>query len=301
MALVGALIFTSAYHLYRYVLDDGVTYQVTNMLYIDYADGVEETEWINQYTWSELADCDAIVDVTYVNLSEAYTKEYIKDHTNATIEADVRYLYTYTETNDPEESMLISDAFYKALVDFGAGHEDIESIEIATSGAPYDNSDIRTVRALIAGAVLGLIIYVIIWLWAAIADTSVYLPVTLEKRYHIATLGALSMDEYDENCKYMLNGLHNIALVQLDKEAVIPMDLIRGNCKTEIVKNPVYFPGEAEKIRQMDACILCVEAGAHNGKKIERTLEQLARQDITVRAMVLINEDAYLIEKYYRK
>ena len=61
----------------------------------------------------------------------------------------------------------------------------------------------------------------------------------------------------------------------------------------------VEKPEELMKIRECDAVVLCVKAAGKNGKRIERCLEQLARQDIAVTATVLVEADEKLINAYY--
>ena len=43
-----------------------------------------------------------------------------------------------------------------------------------------------------------------------------------------------------------------------------------------------------------------VEAGARNGKRVERIIEQLKRQDVELSGAFLYNEDEKLLKHYYR-
>ena len=68
----------------------------------------------------------------------------------------------------------------------------------------------------------------------------------------------------------------------------------------EDLKNILDIP-EIEKLKDAECVVVAVKAGAHNGKRLERTLEELGRINAHVAAFVLVDEDAKLIKKYYSK
>ena len=85
-----------------------------------------------------------------------------------------------------------------------------------------------------------------------------------------------------------------------------------GDDKTDISKvelykecvrcaNPVAEPSEIEKLRDAESVVVAVKAAAHNGKRLERTLEELRRINASVKAFVLTDADEKLIKRYYKK
>jgi hypothetical protein len=76
-----------------------------------------------------------------------------------------------------------------------------------------------------------------------------------------------------------------------DYEKVIFEDIFSDKTEEDVYK----------KIKECDAAVIIARAGAHNGKKIERLLEQLSRQDIKPVAFALAGEDEWLIRSYYGK
>ena len=159
-----------------------------------------------------------------------------------------------------------------------------------------DSTDIRLLNACGLGVFLGVFFSVLGILIVLTLDTSVYLPVTLERRYHLVTLGAPFMSEFSSNLEYMLGKAKKIAVVYTD--VPVPVKEMDG-LSVVICENPVEKPEELMKIRECDAVVLCVKAAGKNGKRIERCLEQLARQDIAVTATVLVEADEKLINAYY--
>ena len=55
-----------------------------------------------------------------------------------------------------------------------------------------------------------------------------------------------------------------------------------------------------DALRECDKLVLLVRAGAKNGKKIERAVEQIRRQDLEIGGAFLFDEDKKLIKQYYR-
>ena len=86
-----------------------------------------------------------------------------------------------------------------------------------------------------------------------------------------------------------------------DKAVAFINECLKGVSIITSVKKDVWAADfKFDEIREEDAVILMVEAGAKNGKKIERVLQQLGRQDIKLCGAFLYNEDEKLIKHYYR-
>ena len=73
------------------------------------------------------------------------------------------------------------------------------------------------------------------------------------------------------------------------------------SCEVSFIKQEVLATDfDFDAVRKNDAVVLMVAAGNKNGKKIERIVEQLRRQDIGINGAFLYNEDKKLIKHYYR-
>ena len=140
-------------------------------------------------------------------------------------------------------------------------------------------------------------------MWLVIAvireglDTSLYLPATIEYRYHIPTLGCVSMEEYEENCRHFLEG-KKTALVFVDGVAEVKLPFAG---ETVSFDNPCEKPEELKNIAACQKVVVAVKAASHNGKRLERVIEELSRLDIKIHATLLTGEDVKLIKKYYRE
>ncbi|MBR5355780.1 MAG: hypothetical protein IK121_02545 [Lachnospiraceae bacterium] len=295
--IAGALIVFGVYFFYKTVIT-GRTYLVENKYYINFAEDSsgKQYDWVNQYTWSELADMNVFIDGIYEDLSGSVSKDDLRKASDCTIEADGRYLYMRITTNSPELSQRIADSYEKTLFAFCESHKEFKEITCEHKGEVKENSNIRVVEMLIVGAVCGLLVLCVFWLIKEINDTSIYIPATLEYRYHIPTLGAKSMEEYEENSRHFLEG-KKTALIFVDEETDIELPFAK---EVKAFKNPCLNPEGLKDISEYDAKVLAVKAGNHNGKQIERVIEELTRLEIKVDAFVLTDEDEKLIKKYYK-
>ena len=116
--------------------------------------------------------------------------------------------------------------------------------------------------------------------------------------------------EFDENFKYLFKDIlasEKACIAVTSADSKTDIQKITSDIKTKTgmnafgeVLNVCENPEEVEKLRKADGVLLLVRAGAHNGKMLERTLEQLGRQDVKVSATLLVDADEKLINNYYR-
>ncbi|MBR6308137.1 MAG: hypothetical protein IKR39_05965 [Lachnospiraceae bacterium] len=301
-ALIGMVVIGGSYHMSKLCFGHTRTYQTDSLLYIDFVDTSlgADYDFYNRYTWNEVVTTDFFVDYAYEELGGRVSKDEIRQSAYATVESDVRYLMIRGINKDPQLSYDIERALEKATVAFADTKKEFKSITLVKhDDAAYDASNIRLKTAAVLGACVGLFAALVWWLVSSAADTSIYLPSTLEKRFKIKAIGAPSMSEYEENAKILLGGFNKVFLVPADdKTDVSGVNLYREhiNCL-----NPVAEPSECEKLKDAECVVLAVKAGAHNGKRVERTLEEVLRVGAKVRAFVLVDEDVRLIKWYYRK
>lgn len=300
--VAGAVLFCGLHVVKRIVVNGGRTYMVTDILDISYVGDVYDKDvnyfYFNYYTWNEISDLEDTIDSVYNKLDGTVSKDTIRECTKANVEADVHHLYLYTTLNDREQALKISNAFRETMIEFVESYDRMDGVRVLTSGRIQDVSDLKIFRAIITGLIIGFFVGTLSLLIAEITDSSVRVPATLEKRYHIPTLTAVSMEEFGVNCESMLEGLHNIAIVPVDKKS-IPEGLTLSDREVKVYEDVLSNKAELDEVKNSDGCIITVAAGAHNGSSIERTLEQLSRNGIKVNASLLIKEDTALLKKYY--
>lgn len=300
--LVGALVIGGGYYFGKMVVGNGRTYQAQTMYYIDFAEdgNGSEYQFLNQYTWGEVIHTDTIMEETRAYLGGAYSIDELKTMITATIESDVRYLYTRCVTKDPALSLQVSEALEQAVISFGVNQKEFQEIRVVEKAtAAPDNSNIRTLNALLLGGVIGLFVALFAGICLEIVNTAIYLPTTLEKRYHIPSLGAPSMVEFEGNCNTMLDSTKPVVCMSGDQSFVLK-ESPKALAGVKLIENVIKSPKGIEDLKETQV-VVYVKAGAQNGKQLERTLEQLARNDIEVVATMLVEENEWLVKAYYRK
>jgi hypothetical protein len=165
---------------------------------------------------------------------------------------------------------------------------------------------LRPVRAFVLAAVLTAFFAVVIWLFRELSADSIYLPVTLRNRYGLAAAGSMEASELSENLVHLLKDKKSIAVTtstaEIDPALVAARirDLFAENVSVQAYPAPLLAEGTAEKLHEADGIILAVPGGPASGKPLERTLEFLKLQGITVHAAILYDADEDLIRRYYR-
>jgi len=302
-AMIGAIVIGGIYYVAKIVVGDGYQYRAKTVYYVKYSvnSSGEEVDYYNYYTWNELVKTDYFIDGMYESMNGALSKEYLLENITATIESDYRYLYTMSVSGDMQQAIEMEHKLAELMVSYIDSHDEFESIEIIDKADENCIEDISLTfigHATIVGAVIGFVASILLMIFYECVDTSIYLPSTLEKRYHIPTLGAASMKEFEENCRHLIGG-KKTALLSVDDYKLDPKIFPEGSDVT-LCDNPIENAEKGDVIREIDCVVISVKAAAHNGKRIERLLEQLSRQDIKVTAFMLVGEDKWLINKYYR-
>lgn len=313
-AIVGSLVIGVPYYLINITFGPAPEYRIVTEYYLDYAaDGSGSTyEYFNYYTWGEIVDTDEFIAILRDNLpKEMFANENtLRTYTDATVESDVRYLTTTVQTEHPDKTVRIARAMEQSIIDFADMQKELQAVRMVTQPLEAESvyADVRPVRAYILGAVLGLLAGLTGVCIYIICDSSVYLPKMLEKRYKIKALGCLSFEESKNNICYATQGAKNVTLVwtEIDKlsKSDSAVDFITENlgdtCNISTIKeNVLSAEFRFDALRNSDAVILLVEAQAGNGKKIERVIDQMRRQDIVLSGAFLFGEDKKLIKRYY--
>ena len=313
-AVLGALLIGGSYYLVNITFGEEPSYKVVSQLYLDYAEDGSGTpyEFINYFTWSEIVNTDEFIAILKEQVSGmSVSDEKLRAYTDATVESDVRYLYTTVTTETPDTSLQLARAMEEAVKIFVKGQKEFNSAKVVTMPleATETYPDVRPVRAVVLGMVLGLFVGLVGVSVQLICDSSVFLPSTLEKRYQTKALGCVSFTESKNNIRYLIKGAKKLAVVglgELDKVgAMDAVKFIKGHLEDDcdacvMEKSVISEDFDFDALRECDKLVLLVRAGAKNGKLIERAVEQIRRQDLEIGGAFLFDEDKKLIKQYYR-
>ena len=313
--ILGALVVGVPYYLVNVTFGEGPSYKIVSEYYLDYAqDGSGKTyDYINYYTWSTIADTDEFIRILKAELPEKMfvSEETLRSYTDATVESDTRYLFTTVVTEHPDKTVRIARAMERAIETFAKSQKEFQSVKVVTAPLEAERTypDVRPVRALVLGAVLGLFVGLVGVCVFLICDSSVFLPSTIEKRYKVKALGCQSFTESKNNIRYAIRGAKKLAVVGLgDMEGTVALEalefikcnLLEG-CQVCVMTTSLLAKEfDFDALRDCDKVLLLVRAGAKNGKVIERAVEQLRRQDVNLDGVFLFDEDKMLIKRYYR-
>lgn len=304
VAVLAGIVLVGACHLYaKTVARGGRTYQAESIFYIDFAEDAQGAAYgyYNYYTWSEVIHTDFFMDHVYEKTGGELSVEEITSYITATVDSDVRYLYVRCNTHSPELSVKLASIMEEVVPRFADSRKEMRAIEIAKAADnAKDSSKIRLGNACFLGGCLGLGLSTFLILIVLIVDPAIYIPSTVEKRYHITCLGAAFMPEFAPNWKYVLGEAEKIAKVFVDEDFQEEYS-IQGDTERKIIscRNPAEHPEELDRIRECEKVLLVLRAGRKNNKAFERVIEQLGRQNIKITAVILAGADEKLLSAYY--
>lgn len=311
--LLGGTVVGVPYYLVNVTFGEEAKYKMTSEYYLDYAeDGSGATyEYFNYFTWSEIVDTDEFLTILKAQIpaSVVMSDAELRESTDATIESDTRFLYTTVLTENPDTAVMLKDALEKAVIEYGKKQKEFQEVKVVTSPDEADLSypDVRCLRAIVLGLALGLFFGLLLVCIMLLCDSSIYLPRTIERRYGIKALGCESFSETKNNIRYATKNINELSVIFAEspkesskKANSLLKEELNTSCQVFIEEENVLAETfDFESLRKTDGTVLMIKAGAHDGKKIERILEQLHRQDIQMLGAILYGEDKKLIQKYY--
>lgn len=320
----GALLGCGIYLLVHLVFAPEREYQSVSKIYLNFNCDPKDFNELsyNGYTWNDLMATDPILNYTMEELPAEVSQETVIEATKAEILSDIRLLTVTITAEEPELTAKIMEATQESLIHLGETDELFDSIEVYSTVGPeqivWDN---RTVNAAVTGAVIALFASLIGLVFFYVLDDSVYTPCDLEKRFGIPVLGIFTADrpgnfqndanEFTANYSYLCKEKERISLMSIDcaedvKKAQQMMDkLISAARPCGTHQNiPLEMPEEApevyEKIRETDGVILLVRYGGKNGRRLERALSNLEKQDCPVFGAVIVEADEKFLKMYYK-
>ena len=317
--LIGALLIGSGYYVKKVIFGGPVEYEITTKYYIEYTNINPETgelhNYINGATWKEWVVADWFVDKVWqlatrkVNITEKYNvkKEDLKNFFFADLPSDIRIPISRVTTPYEELTVLLNESLQETYFAFESEHPEMSSIEIIDE-TPMQKADkdVRLLRAIILGAVVGGFLGAFgLSLWI-IWDDTIIIPETFNYRYHIPMIGYLDKNgaadtkEIITNMDYLFNSEGKYALVTMGEK--LKGEELLKYLKQEEAAN-VFGVEELDSesydmMRQSQGILLAVGAGENHGKAIEHVLEELKLQKCQVTAAILYAADSKLINCY---
>lgn len=312
--VIGAVLVGSANYLKKVVFGGPAQYEISSTYYIDYFTDPQTgamNNYVNESTWESLIDTDWFTERIWYHALELgmipdnynVSQDDLPGFLSADLLTDVHMPGSMVVTENAELTKVLNEAVQMTFYDFADEQPEILGIKIMDETPLQEKDrDDRTVRACILGAVLGgfaACVGTSLWL---IADDSVYVPETFSFRYGIPMLGTLGKNEAElpeavkVNLQYVFRDKKTVALYCMDSEIKLP------KCDwpekfTELKANDLKET--YEKLREAEAVLLLVKAGARNGKEIEHCLHEFTIQNIKVQGALLIQADNALL-KWYR-
>lgn len=341
LTILGTVLFGGGYYVKNVLLQPDPGYAASSTYKVEYVENPNAAGayYINEATWNSLLHTGEFLDGVETHLQEAAERketgaaavlEQGRDRwieaLSAALPSDFSIPETKATTQDPAESIALAHAVEETMCgEFAESMPEITRIKVLDHGdlAEAVVPDVRPVRAVILAAVLSLFFVVVIFLLWELSRDSIWLPVTLRRRYALHSLGTVESTGFAENVKYLLEkaDAHKIAvcgaLPEADPQEAV--DRLRelsereqttGTAQTicttqnigrawTAVPSPLLCPESAETLREADVVLLAVPAGATVGKRLEAVLEYLTAQDCKVDGAFLWNADEILIRSYY--
>ena len=290
-ALVGAVVAGGLYFLVHVVYAPARGYEAVSKLYLTFAqeDDGDAYQYYNGYTWNDLMGTEPILDKIMEELGESYpSREDVRTKITADILSDIRLLTITVVTNNPDETEAIIRASENALIRFGEEMIEFEKIEVIEHGqASLVVVEHETVRAVVAGFVIGFLLSLLGLAFVCVLDDSVYVPSDFEKRYGYPVLGVTFRGNELLGREEMEN---HIRVVKERKGKVVTLST---------AEFPDYFPKMAETVDENTGIILEIPYGMGNGKIIERCVAELAFRNFEIVGAVITDADEGLYKMYF--
>lgn len=242
-------------------------YEMGYIMHIEYAeDSAGNTiDYINEYTWQQWGKTDMVANACLAGLGPGVTGEQVKSALGISLETDVRVVFIKVTSEDEglcrsicEASKVLPEVFTNKLAEIS------DAFIVDEDDAPHiADRNLRTINAVVLGAVGGFLIGLFAVLIRLIMDDSVYIPLLFSSIYGIKMKP--DYDEYVPEGEALYVGRH---IILCDEQG----------------DNGVY---------------LVVESGAHNGKLLLATINELEENGVPINGAVLKNANKRLIKAYY--
>lgn len=294
--LAGAILAGGLYFVLHVLYAPAREYEGVSKLYLTFArdDDGDAYQYYNGYTWNDLMKTKPIMDKIMDTLGketgdageEEALRRDVEGAVTADILSDIRLLTVTVRTESPEMTDAILEAAEDALIRFGEEMAEFEKIELLGHWrASLVIVEDETVRACVAGAVIGLLVSLIGLAFVRVLDDSVYVPSDFEKRYDYPVLG-VTFTGKEEAGKELLDA--HIELVKKARERIVYVDT--GSSEIRIPR---------EALGENAGIILQIPYGRGNGKLVERWIREAEFLKVAVAGAVITDADLGLYRLYY--
>jgi hypothetical protein len=224
----------------------------------------------------------------------------------ATLKSDVKVLTLQVTNPDPDMCTKILNAGVIGISAFAESLPEILSVkEIGGTSEPaLLPPDVRAVRAIILGAVIGLFISVLaVWI-RIVSDDRIILPETIEKRYHLPSAGCITAKNLSEVLEDLAGEDGFIAASSLpsNKFNEVIDTLLAAGTRVEgktFDLSDTEKPGLLNEIKNADHPIVYIFSSKKHTGGDERALSFLSKCGKEPMCAVLTDTDDSLIRAYY--
>lgn len=333
-AILGAILFGSVYFIRFVLFAPKPEYKTQSMLYVDFVEGEDGPQYytFNAAGWSGFVKTDIILDYALSYRAEMgkestlFSKEELRESVSAGTDADYRIVDLYVTNKDPAIALEMAEAMEQAFILFAGDMRECEQIRVMTKAVKADRilAKDETVRVTIWGAILfGSLSFMGLMITIAL-DDSIYLPDQFEKRYGIPVLGALlaprnRLEEEDREIdlenetllglKQSLADIEKIGFVTIDgkgrkvEEEGRHLKMLLQQMELEItdvmIKNIIRHAEYSTEFQAEQVAILVIPCGQRNGKRIEKAIHMLQKQDVKIAGTILLEVEETLLHRYY--
>ena len=294
VAFLGALLVGGGYYLKKVTFGGPKQYDITTTYYIDYAhqnpENGELQDYVNDATWKSWVSSDWFVDKAWQFVQETgfdmgkyqIQKEDLKVFFGADLPSDIRIPTSTVTTPYMEVTVALNEALQKTFFAFEEDHDEMSAIKIIDeTEVTVARRDVRLVKAIMLGFVLGALAASFAVACTIIWDDTIILPETFTYRYGVPMAGYRSKGEQEWDACTEVKLQHLVK----DKETVImPIENLSKH--------------DYDKLCKAEAVILVVQAGKDHGKAIEYVLHELKVLNCPIMAALLTGVDEKLIRMY---
>ena len=214
LTAAAAAIGAGVYNVVRALNSEGDIYRVSSDYYITFNEDENGADYYNAYTWDTILRDDPVVDVVMENLPDSVSKDEVKAAVTGEMLGDYRILTVHATSADPEFAQMVAKAYIKGLGQFADKISMLDTIELWSQEevALVVEEDL-TANAAILGAVVGLFLGVILWLYP------LNLPANLENSAVAIELEKVSFhsNSKEGQCQRMFKLPHNRTHLMLEK------------------------------------------------------------------------------------
>ena len=306
--VIGAVWFGSCYYLYKVVYAPAREFQAKATYYIEYAKDPllsEPYSFFNAPTLDAWLTTDVFVEQVFPKLSTKLTVEELNEAIELTMPSDVRVVELTVVTADPILTMEILKAYDEAFVTFAQTQREVDDIRAQdmSDEAVQVKADIRTQRAFVLGAVLGLFAGSMYIILKYLLDDGIYLPGTLARRHALKVFGTNVSEELEANVAFAVKDIKRVAVTSVGDTPSLPivLETLRGLApEKEWIPVPamVQCPEAADVLRGCDGTIMTVVSGGDKSSAIDRALQYYEQQQVPIIGAVLWDADEKLLKRY---